>query len=105
MEVYTVNQKITIVLDRILWKWWIGKDTDIQEAFDDLVDTIIFNKDDMDIAPWKTSTMEEFSFEISDSKLEDLNTAKNNLSLEEYINGCLRYFRAEEEKIKNLFNK
>ncbi|WP_028308268.1 hypothetical protein [Desulfitibacter alkalitolerans] len=99
-----MNQIITIWLDRILWKWWIGKDSDNQEAFEDLVDTIIFNKDDMNIAPWKASTMQEFSFEISSNKLEDLNTAKNDLSLEDYINGCLRYFRAEEEKIKNLFS-
>lgn len=100
-----MSQKITIALDRILWKWWIGKDSDSQEAFEDLVDTIIFNKNDMDITPWKASTMQEFSFELSNNKLEDLNTAKNDLSLEDYINGCLRYFRAEEEKIKNLFSK
>ena len=100
-----MNQKITILLDRILWKWWIGKDTDNQEAFEDLIDTIIFNKDDMDIAPWKASTMEEFSFEIPTNNLENLNTAKSDLSLEDYINGCLRHFRAEEEKMKNLFTK
>jgi len=100
-----VNQKITIQLDRILWKWWIGKDTDNQEAFEDLVDTTIFNKDDMDIAPWRASTITEFSFEIPSNKLKILNTAKNDLSLEDYINGCLRHFRAEEEKIKNLFSK
>lgn len=100
-----MNQKVTIVLDRILWKWWIGKDTDSQEAFEDLTDTIIFNKDDMGIAPWKTSTTEEFSFEIPTNKLEDLNTAKNDLSLEDYINGCLRHFRAEEERMKQLFTK
>ena len=100
-----MNQKITIALDRILWKWWIGKDTDNQEAFDDLVDTILFNKDDMNIAPWKSSTMEEFSFTISGSNLKDLDTAKNDIPLDDYINGCLRHFRTEEEKIKSLFTK
>ena|GEM_PF-3496687 len=100
-----MNQKITIALDRILWKWWIGKDTDNQEAFEDLVDTVIFNKDDLNISPWKSSTMDEFSFEISTSSLEDLNTAKNDLSLEDYLNGCLLHFRTAEEKMKNHFNK
>ncbi len=97
-------EKITINLDRILWKWWVGKDDNTQEAFDDLIDTILINLEDLEITPWKSSMMKEFTYEISADSLEIINNSKNDFSLEDYLNGCLKFFRAEEEKIKSLFS-
>ncbi|KUO49031.1 MAG: hypothetical protein APF76_10410 [Desulfitibacter sp. BRH_c19] len=97
-------KKITISLDRILWKWWVGKDSNHQEAFDDLIDTILINLEDLDTTPWKSSMMQELTFEVPDDKLQIINNSKNALSLEEYLNGCLKFFRAEEEKIRSLFS-
>lgn len=98
-------EKITICLDRILWKWWVGKDINHQEAFEDLLDTIIINLEDLDIAPWDSSMMQEFTFEVpDDDRLQIIKTSKNDLSLDGFLNGCLKFFRAEEEKIKSLFS-
>jgi hypothetical protein len=98
-----MTQKISMNLDRILWKWWVGKDSDNQEAFDDLIDTIIINKDDLEITPWLSSMMSPFTFNINAKSLETIQKISNDLTLEEFINGCLKYLRAEEEKLKATF--
>ncbi|MEW6623863.1 MAG: hypothetical protein AB1420_12185 [Bacillota bacterium] len=94
---------ITLTLDKILWKWWVGKDSDPQEAFEDLVDTIIVNKDDLDITPWKSSMMEMHTFSVSPDKLKILDNCLKELSMDDFLNGCLKWLRAEEEKLKSAF--
>ncbi len=98
-----MTNELTLKIDRILWKWWLGKDDDNQEAFDDLIDTIIVNKDDFDIKPWSSTTMSELTFNITTEQLEILKEIAHDLTLDEYINGCLVHLRKEEEKIKATF--
>ncbi len=96
-------KNITVSFDKILWGWW-AKDGNHQEAFEDLLDTIIINKEDLDITPWTTTMKVTHDLRAKQEQLDIIDQCREDTPLEDYLNGCLRWLRAEEEKMKATFD-